>query len=348
MLNETLYIKDNRGAMRIWRIEIVENKLIINHGLINGTLQTKEETIRVGLAGRSLEEQVKLRFLSRINEQYKKGYKDSIEEASRSQGTNAMNLYKPMLAQPLKNVKLIDYAHAFTQFKYDGHRCLITKRNGKTVAYSRKGQIIESVEHILADVDLAEGQTLDGELYCHGESLQTISSWVRRNQPRSAELQYHVYDIIEDTSYQGRIRLLKQLSLGGTVKVAPTMVLSAPEDVSQRFLAARKLGYEGLILRWGEASYEAGKRSKSLVKIKSVMDDYFQIVDIHTSRDGWGILECMLSNGDTFKVNPPGTMEDRFDVANLPTDYIGRMVRVEFANLTKDGIPFHPVATEIE
>lgn len=348
MINETLYIKDNRGQMRLWNIEVVNNKLIITHGLVNGTLQVKEETVHRGLAGRTIEEQVKSRFRSRINEQYKKGYKNTLEEAKKSQGTNAMNLYKPMLAQPLKNVKIIDYSHAFTQFKYDGHRCLITKRNGETIAYSRKGQLIQSVEHILADIDIAEGQTLDGELYCHGESLQTIGSWVRRNQPRSAELQYHVYDIMEDYSYQDRIRLLKMIRFGETVKVAPTMVLSTPEDVSQRFLAAKKLGYEGLILRWGETSYEAGKRSHSLVKIKSVLDDNFMIVDIHLSTDGWGILECMLPSGDTFKVNPPGTMEARFDVSNNPSNYIGKMVRVEFANYTKDKIPFHPVATEIE
>ena len=40
-------------------------------------------------------------------------------------------------------------------------------------------------------------------------------------------------------------------------------------------------------------------------------------------------------------------MEDKNFVARNPGAFIGQQVRIEFANYTPDGIPFHPVAVDI-
>jgi len=150
----SLYQEDARGKMRIWSIHNQDNVIIIEHGELGGALQVKREPIRTGLATRTIEEQVRSRVRSRINKQYDRGYKDSVNEARANKGTNSLNLCKPMLAKPLKDVRNIDYYRAYTQYKYDGHRCLITKQNGQLMAYSRQGKVINSIDHILDGIDL--------------------------------------------------------------------------------------------------------------------------------------------------------------------------------------------------
>ena len=344
MCRTTLYKIDVSGKARTWTVEIVDNTLVIQHGILGGAIQTKTETITKGLATRTLEEQVKSRYYSRINQQYDRGYKDSLEHAKSSVGTNGLGLVKPMLAQPINKVKSISFENAFVQHKYDGHRCMITKQNGDLVAYSRQDKIIESIGHILEELDLVDGDVIDGELYCHGASLQTISSWIKREQSASRNLMFHAYDLVIDRPFKERFeRLNSKIVNNMNSFVVPTTAVGTPDMLTQQFHTSRKEGYEGSILRWGDTGYEVGKRSKSLVKIKQFFDDEFKVIDIHQSKDGWAIAECLLPNGDTFRVTAPGGYDEKYDVWKNRNEYLGQYLTVEYANLTPDQKPFHPV-----
>ena len=345
MMKTSLFQKDNRGKIRLWEIRDEDNVLYITYGELGGSMRVITEEIKRGLATRTIEEQVRSRYYSRINDQYKKGYKDTIEEAERSIGTNAMGLKKPMLAQPVNKVKRIDYEHAYIQHKYDGHRCLITNKRGEYIAYSRQGKPITSIGHIMEGIVIPDGVTIDGELYCHGASLQSITSWVKREQPASLNLKYHAYDVISKERFKDRFdRLIEILRYSEHAIPVPTMKVNSEEDVNRHFTESRNQGYEGTIVRWGLQGYESSKRSKHLVKVKAFMDSEFEVIDIHPSKDGWGILECILPNGNTFKVLAPGTQLEKSKVLEYKQEYIGKLITVEFANLTADQIPFHPVA----
>lgn len=344
-----LYQEDARGKMRLWTITNEDNVIIIEHGELGGVMQRKTETVRTGLATRTIEEQVRSRIRSRINKQYDRGYKDTIEGARLRKGTNALNLFKPMLAKPMKDVRNIDYDTSWAQYKYDGHRCLITKQDGKVIAYSRQGKLINSISHILDELDLAEGMTLDGELYCHGVPLQTIGSWIKREQDATKNLMYCAYDSVSEAPFESRLRTVQgALAFSKNALAAPTAPAGDASEVRQFFIAARSRGYEGAIVRWGEEGYEVGKRSKYLVKVKSVIDDEFQVIDMERSKDGWAILVCKTGEGVPFKVNAPGGYDEKLRVWNTRETWIGRYVTVEFSNLTKDGVPFHPVATRFK
>jgi len=341
----TLYKQDVTGKMRFWEIEENDNVLVMSYGEMGGAVQFKKEVIRTGLGGRTLSEQVHSRYLSRINEQYKKGYKASQEAARASVGTNAMGLARPMLAQPLKKVRGLDFQNAYIQHKYDGHRCLITNINGQNMAYSRQGKPINSIDHILEEMDIPEGSTIDGELYCHGVSLQTITSWVKREQEATINLKYHAYDQISNLPFAERFTQLSEMMLVPKHSlIVPTMSIQSEEDVSRMFRTAKLNGYEGSIVRWGNVGYEVGKRSKHLVKIKEFQDQEFMVIDILASKDNWGVLECALEGGKSFRVTAPGSQMEKTEVLENKENYINRYVTVEYANLTKDGIPFHPVA----
>ena len=344
-MEKTLYAKDVNGSIRSWRIRAIDSGLEIEHGMLGGAIQRKYERIISGDTVKTREEKIGSRFQSRVNQQLDKGYLPDLEEVKRSRRTNSLGLIRPMLAQPIEKVKDISYLNAFYQHKYDGNRCLVTKQDGKIIAYSRNGKPVNSIKHILSGIELEEGQTIDGELYCHGVSLQTICSWIKREQEATLNLSLRVYDIVENLPYIQRLSGLECLVLGENASLVPTYRVRDSSGLDGLLETSIRNGYEGGILRWGQAGYEDGKRSKSLAKIKVFEDDEFLIVNIVESKDGWAILECITKDGDEFSVSCPGTTANKYQVAENKDDYIGKKVNVKYANMTKDGIPFHPVAT---
>lgn len=341
----SLFKQDVTGQIRVWEIQqISDSQVEIRWGVLDGVMQSQVENIPFGLSTRTQQEQVESRINSRINKQLDRGYKNSIEEAKELKGTNSLGLDKPMLAQPITKVKNIDYNNAFLQPKYDGHRCLVTKVDGEVIAYSRQGKLITSIPHILGELDLLEGTVLDGELYCHGHSLQAISSWIKKEQNNSLKLNYHVYDVLMDLPYIERYEYISQLTRNLTHTVlASTIIISTGEDVQPFFQSCISQGYEGAILRWGAAGYEVGKRSKSLVKIKEFHDDEFEVLDIEASKDNWAVLICLCRKGK-FKVSAPGSIHNKIQILKNKNKYIGKFITVQYSQLTPDGLPFHPVA----
>jgi ATP-dependent DNA ligase len=340
----TLYKITATGAIQQWSVMQQKKSLYIVYGQLGGALQEKVEDIEVNQSGRSLAEQVELRATSRINKQLDKGYCYTIEEARLSVGLNANKLLKPMLAQQLKNSK-VDFKECFVQYKYNGHRCLIAGTEEGPVAYSRNGKQINTVKHITDSIDIPPGTILDGELYVHGMALQDAGSLIRKIQPGNDKLDYIIYDTILNTPYGRRLeKIMEYEYVSECVKVAPTTGGNCIRDIGDALHDAINRGYEGLILRTNNCGYEAGKRSKSLIKIKKWLDGEFRVKDIYESKDGWAILECITEQGKTFRVSAPGTIEEKTTILEESFDYIDTYVNVEFFEWTNDGVPFHPVA----
>jgi DNA ligase 1 len=356
-MTTTLYKIDANDQIRVWSIIAENNVLIIQHGIFNGATQISTELVELNKSGRSIDQQIALQMQSRINKQLDKGYCYVIGDALGSKGLNASKLPRPMLAQKFRDVRNIDFANCFVQYKFNGHRCLCTKQDGKLIAYSRNGKPITSIDHILKDLQwLPEGYTLDGELYCHEVALQTISSWVRAKQLASLNLEYVVYDLVAPAvKYAERNSWLKA-NLGTkdtpTVYVASTWAFAENKmPIKERLAESISNGYEGLILRHGTTGYEPGKRSQSLVKVKQVLDEEFCIVGVHQSADGWAIFECQCEPSvgirpvqNTFRVSAMGTMQDKHDAWTNRNNFIGKMLTVEFFEWTTECKPFHPVA----
>lgn len=352
-----LYKKDAKGQIRIWECEpdYLNECLVIKHGVMGGEMQEKEEPVEEGKAGRDIDEQLELRMNSRVRRKLDNGYKDSLAKATQEHGTNQLGLLRPMKASPTidkhKNVKWnlinpIDWNTAFVQRKYNGHRCLITKKDGKLIAYSRGGKVIDSITHILDNLDIPENTTLDGELYHHGTSLQTIGSWVRRKQPSTELLQYVTYDIISDEPFGRRFANLREMWLGEIdgIKIATTYAVGSFENTMEFFHMFLSEGYEGAILRHGITGYEDNKRSRSVLKIKSWSDEEFEVFAISESKDGLPVLHMEAENGEVFKALAPGTFLQKQEVLDNPEEYIGEMITIRYPELTDKGVPAQPVA----
>lgn len=346
MKSITLYKKTATGAIQIWRIGVLLDRhaLQINYGQLNGKLQEQIEVVSINKSGRSISEQIKSRALSRISKQRAKGYRNTIEEANKYENQNELNLFKPMLAQQFNKQKSVNTDGAILQRKLDGNRMLVTKQNGKLLAYTRNGKPIETLDHIMEQMDwLKENQTVDGEVYVHGMDLKDINSRIKRRQEGTLDLNYHIYDYIEGRSFKDRfnddhfVPSSKHLN----IYMEPYWYYKSEDLTKQLFNRVRQQGYEGLMMRLDNQGYQPGKRSKGLLKIKFRYDAEYPVIDIERSDKGTVVLTMRLPNGKTVNGVAPGTVGEKSHVLDNPDFYIGKLCTCSFAYLTEYGIPFH-------
>lgn len=340
----SLYYKDARGSIRVWSIFPSPNGYVTESGLLNGTISQVPHNVVLNESGRDFEDQRDLEIQSKINKQIDKGYRTTVEEASKGRPVNALGFHKPMLAQPFEKVKPeeIESDRFFLQRKYNGFRCVARKFDG--VFYSRNGKPFDAIREIIESVGETHGIPLDGEIYSHGLHLNTISSLARKRQPGTQLLKYYVYDAIMDEPYSERLKFLKSLRFGPSVELVPTLEFDYFPDVrafSEQFI---REGYEGAIVRPDGFPYFDGVRSKTLLKVKQILDAEFKVVDILRSVDGWARLVCVTDDGQEFNCSAPGNFEQKTEVLKRKEEYIGKMVTVQFPEWTKYGKPSQPVA----
>jgi ATP-dependent DNA ligase len=336
----TLYKRHSSGTIGTWTIWSQGHTIYMETRLTpdsDGTIRTEE--VPYGKAGRTLGEQIESRINARVRAKLDSGYKEN-EGALRATVTNQLELPAPMLA--VTNTKsLMNAREVYVQPKLDGMRMIVTRQHGKLVAYSRKGKLIETLPHIMASLEnlIPEGAYWDGEIYRHGLTLQQIMSLAKRPQTGSEKLQYHVFDVIEDTPFSERFEATRYIGDPHAIVRVDTRLLRDAESLPVIMQQARRQGYEGLILRNGSATYEPGKRSPHIVKVKEFMDSEFEVVDWDVSQRGVPVLLCRTLDGAPFRVTAPGTHEDRANAPNL----VGKFVTVKYAYMTADGIPFQPI-----
>ena len=344
---QTLYRKNTLGISE-WAIWAEGATIKIAHStVLGGSKVIHNEVVLEGKQSRTLEQQVQHRIASRISKQRDKGYTDSIEQAS-SQLLNQLGLEVPMLAKTFKDEHFVT---AHVQRKLNGLRCLATKQEGQVILYSRKGKLFDNLHEISAQLMdlLNEGDTFDGELYCHGFALQSIQSWIKRRQPNTLKIAYVVYDYMDDQVFMDRYDYVKSRFEAVPkpekryVILLPTKRISTRNEVLEAMSKARSAGFEGLMVRLHGFGYENGKRSMSLLKVKDVFDDEAICVSIDLSEKGNPV--CTLNwKGKIFKASPPGSHVDRLHCYENQHLFIGQRCTFEYRELTNDGIPFHAVA----
>lgn len=282
-----------------------------------------------------------------------KGYVETLEEAQKP-STNSLGLLKPMLATPIDKIKpeKIDWENTYAQPKLDGHRAL-----HEGMLYSRQGKelYMPHITQAIQDYDL-DHLHLDGELYIHGVVLQDIGSLIKKNRPESVSVEYHVYDIIEDSPFIDRIQkvsdILSQIHHHIPIKVVPTHRVRDMDQLMELHSVFRQNGYEGTMLRFGNEGYQDGKRSRTLLKMKEFQDEEFIIIgykegvpyisDGNTYRVP--VWVCQTSEGNTFDVTAAGAMFEKNQQWVSRDNLVGKPLTVKFHYYSKDGIPQLPVA----
>ena len=349
------------GATQEWEIEVVGNRYRTISGQTDGKKVVSEWTVCAGKnTGRANattdEEQALKEAESKRKLKLEKDYHQTVSAI----GTKRH--FEPMLAAKWEDRKDEITYPIYSQPKLDGIRCIVTKDG----MWSRNGKPIISAPHIRESLDkLFQHEPdliLDGELYADkfANDFNRIVSLVKKTKPTAEDLkesakniEYHVYDIPSvDGTFRMRCVELDELSLDfpKCVKQVETHIITNEFYVNSWYENYIERGYEGQMLRL-DSKYE-NKRSKSLLKHKSFLDEEFTIVDIcegEGNRAGTaGYFVFNTKDGKPFKSNVKGTWEETAQMLKDRKRLIGKEATVKYFNLTPDGIPRFPYVISID
>jgi DNA ligase-1 len=361
---DTIYKKTKTGATQEWTIEVVGNKYRTHSGQVGGIITTNEWTIVYGknegkANGTTDNEQALKEAIAKRTKKLESGYFENIKHINKTQ------YFEPMLASKWEDSKDKITYPLFSQPKLDGIRCIVTKDG----MFSRNGKPIISAPHIresLSEIfDVYPDMVLDGELYADkfANDFNKIVSLVKKSKPTDTDLkeskkniQYWIYDLPDNgIQFGDRCDRLHDLFENYNafnkhcVEVETTLCMSE-EDVMDLYEEYVEQGFEGQMLRLNKA-YE-NKRSKSLMKHKSFVDEEYTILDIvegegnRTGTAGYMVFET--ENGDRFKSNVKGTWEETAEMLKNKKKLIGKDATIKYFNLTPAGIPRFPYVINID
>jgi DNA ligase-1 len=358
---QTIYKKTKTGATQEWTIEVEANKYRTHSGQVGGQITTNEWTVcfgkNVGRANSTTDaEQAMAEAVAKRTKKLESGYFEDVNNI------NEQQYFEPMLAAKWEDYKDKIQYPIYSQPKLDGVRCIVAK-NGM---FSRNGKPIVSAPHIFDSLKpLFESNPnliLDGELYADkfANDFNKIVSLVKRTKPTAEDLmdsekqiEYHVYDVPSvDETFTGRWRELDELALDfpNCVKKVETHIITEEFYITDWYENYIERGYEGQMLRL-DSKYE-NKRSKSLLKHKTFVDEEYTILDIcegEGNRTGTaGYMVFQTAEGKPFKSNVKGTWEETAEMLKNKNELIGKQATIKYFNLTPDGIPRFPFVINID
>lgn len=346
-----LYHKAKGGDLRQWTVWADDDTIYTEYGQVDGKLQVSSKKAEAKNVGRSNEtspsEQARLEAESMWRFKVERKYSETPEAAQEE-------LMLPMLAHKYEDKKKHVTYPAFVQPKLDGVRCIAKWEDKSVILLSRSGKPYK-MPLIQADLMgwMPKDVILDGELYLHGASCQTITSLVKKWKPESNQVIFNVYDAPvvngEDSlNFDERLQYLRDIedSTPPTIAIVPTLSADSHKELMEYHGFFLEKGYEGAILRLPHGLYQWGYRSSELLKVKEFQDAEFRVL---SARDGKGKMEggviwtCVVNGHNTFECTMKVTMEERPRMYKNRDKYIGRDLTVRFFDRTDDGIPRFPV-----
>jgi len=354
--SKKIYKKDSKGKIRILHVYTEGNDVIQNSGVYDSqNMVTHVHTCEGKNIGRSNEttpeEQANLEAASKIDTKMTTGYFNTIQEAEDEV------VILPMLAKDYKKeYKKVTFP-CYGQPKLDGMRALYNKKTG---FISRKGKLIETMNHIDESVPnvsmIFNNEFIDGELYAHGYTFQENMKATKKiratsidGAPATSEIQYHVYDMVLPGPFIKRYNMLVQLVTDiDNIHIVPTAVIHNDEQLKEYHQKNIADGYEGTIIRHGDSGYGINKRDSQLLKYKDFIDEAYEVVDIVPSDKNpeQGVVHCSIGGGYdnvTFGCGMKFSHKERENMLINKTDYIGKTAEIRFFEYTDDGLPRFPV-----
>jgi DNA ligase 1 len=211
-------------------------------------------------------------------------------------GETKIEAFRPvnfMLAEPLATAAEVAEhfgKRAYAEYKYDGVRAQVHRRNGEVRVYSRRLEDITASFPEVQGAFAGRGPDLiiDGEIVPFAEEkplpFQLLQRRLRRQEDfeeaaRNAPVVYFAFDILRlgedelvERPLSGRRAALLDAVKGTGVRVAESRGVVTANDVDETFKESRRKGYEGLVVKDPDSVYSMGKRGSGWVKLKEELD----------------------------------------------------------------------------
>lgn len=381
---EILISKDSKGKIRVVEIDLNYSDKVKGFCISRTTYQyggkrTEQPEIWIyeGKVKRTIKEQADLQYNSNKKKYLDKGYKlipnelisdkkklEEFVEDEMGDGISDSNGFKKhMLAKPADKVA----TSAFDKPKYwlasrklDGVRnsFYLYQEDGSIKTASRGGKEYDISASKLAchpiTIQIFQKYpdiVLDGELYCHGKSLQQISGACRKQEP-CTWMQYFIYDIMDDTkTAQERVDFLEQLAeefnIPFDVELEGNQIQMLPQEVVSGWQGIKKLhdkyvgdGFEGVVIRNPDGKYKYGGRGNEMIKVKEYKDAEFEITGFSEGlREEDMVFDLITEDGKPFQAKPFGSRELKQQYRRDMKDLIGKKATVKFFAYSEDGVP---------
>ena len=262
----------------------------------------------------------------------------------------------PQIAASFMRAGIYDpskFGHVVSMPKLNGLRCMYIPGSG---FYSRDGKRWNDavLAHI---VPPTTDYILDGELYCHGMSLQKINAAVGVNRIEAGQdaerIKFFAFDLVEPKfNALTRMLLLEKIikeSTGVGVEMIPWPICKTRIELDDCYADYLAEQFEGQMLKSVFGSYmPQGTKERStmnLQKRKAFLDAEFSCVDRVVSDEGkckgkLGALKFVTSKGVSFEVGTGFTDEEREEYIQPSYDF-RKKATIKYLNLTDDGRPFN-------
>ena len=361
----SLYSLNTNGSIQRWTISVDGYTIAKEYGQIGGKFQSVSDEVKSGKnVGKtnetSREEQAIAEATAQWEKKLKSGYVRSENDAHKNKVDEEFvdGGIEPMLAHKWRDHSSKILYPAFIQPKLDGIRCLAMLRKGKCTLWSRTRKPINSMPHIIEEIERQfKGQddvVLDGELYNHSykDKFEEIVSLVRPDAPKAghAVVQYHIYDMTAQLwTFKQRSDYLSERITPNKILVLVKTIKVEEDEVTDHFTDFRKAGYEGAMIRNAKSLYE-NKRSYGLQKIKEFDDAEFEIIGVEAGRGRMSecaIFVCKTKKGNEFNCKMEGSLDALKVFLQKPKSVIGKALTVRYQGMTSGDVPRFPIGVTV-
>ena len=228
------------------------------------------------------------------------------EPALRDMRISVLRPVRPMLAVTSGSVEeaLESTGTASVEWKMDGARIQVHRSGSETAVFTRSLNDVTGRMPMVREVVLGlpvSAVVLDGEALTHDDQglprrfEQTMSRFGSHESHREVPLLPFFFDILHldgadliDEPLGARIELLERIVPSGYR--VPRVVTAAAGVAGQAFAEARRNRHEGVMVKAIDSAYEAGRRGRSWLKVKSA--HHLDLVVLaaewgHGRRTGW-------------------------------------------------------------
>ncbi len=212
------------------------------------------------------------------------------EGGLKSISVEVMRPLRPALAERLPSAKEIfaKLGRCAVEYKFDGFRMQIHKKNEEVKIFSRK---LEEITHMFHDVVeevmqlpvneiIFEGEALaysqeEERFYSFQETMHRRRKYGIEEMEKKYPLLVFVFDLLYlegkslvEAPYEKRRRLLETIFPKGKLKRSEMWIAESAEDIEQKFQEAIEKKLEGIMAKDLHAPYTAGARKFAWIKLK--------------------------------------------------------------------------------
>ena len=369
-----LYIEDQNGGIRLWRIAYDGSELIRTHGYALtpngqiGNLQIDRSKVELNSRSTSQLAQAWQEAKQYYILKYRSGYRPALDKTEKL----VIQLGHPAVDKKTGKWRINEnhFRNGLAcQGKIDGFRASIWP--DKMIFITRGNKTYKWLQHIKDELTiffsyLPDNAGLDGELYNPGLKFHQLSTAIKtENYQHSTNklIYYYIFDIIiYETVLNERIRILNDAyqaylrdgHQNKTFLILPQYPVYNREDLMYYFKYFIENQYEGMIIRKlvgnlptekeKKESYYRGKKNNNLLKMKRFYDDEGLIVGVDeaSGRDSETAVLLIEWQGHRFKCRPGEKKEIRKQWFKNPETVIGKVYTFNYFEILPSGLPRFP------